>query len=106
MKYIQKAPITSFRGVLEFNKNIWRPLLKFSKKDILEYANFNKLNWVYDSTNENLNYLRNKIRIEEIPKIKNKTPHLISELFQKKDQALKLFKIAETTKESFILLLI
>lgn len=98
MKHIQNAPITSFRGVLEFNKNIWRPFLKCRKNEILEYANINKLNWVDDSTNDEKNYLRNKIRIEDIPKLKINNPNLITELFQKKDHILKLFKIAELTK--------
>lgn len=98
MKYIQNAPLTSYRGVLELNKNIWRPLLKFSKNEILEFAIKNNLNWIEDTTNDDKNYLRNKIRIEDIPKLKINNPKLITELFQKKDQILRLFEIAEFTK--------
>lgn len=39
-----------------------RPLLDFSKSDLIKYLQTNKIRWVEDETNEDEKYLRNKIR--------------------------------------------
>ncbi len=43
-------------------KQILRPLLGVTKKEILEYAKANSLEWREDSTNQDTKYLRNRIR--------------------------------------------
>lgn len=48
---------------------IIRPLLETSKKDILDYAVANKLEWREDSTNTDTSYLRNYVRHELVPKL-------------------------------------
>ena len=102
MKYKQNAPITSFRGILEIDGSKWRPLLDFKKSDIKKYAIKNNLNWVDDSTNLDMSYLRNSVRQDEIPNIKKENPRLNDELFQKKREADKLFKEASEIKQSYI----
>ena len=102
MKNVQNAPLTSFRGILEYNKNIWRPLLEYKKLDILKYAKENKLNWIEDSTNSEKKYFRNKVRIEEIPKLKREKKKLIEELFKKKKTADNLFKKTDKIKLEFL----
>lgn len=47
---------------LSSNDRIYRPLLNYSKKEILDYAIRNKLKWREDSTNNNTDYLRNHLR--------------------------------------------
>ncbi len=39
-----------------------RPMLRFYKADLLDYAIYHNLQWVEDSTNESMAYLRNRIR--------------------------------------------
>ena len=58
-------------GIPEINNNIVRPLLPFSRDEILHYAQSNKLKWREDSSNESTKYLRNKLRLEVIPKLKD-----------------------------------
>ena len=58
-------------GIPEINDNIVRPLLPFSRDEILHYAQSNKLKWREDSSNESTKYLRNKLRLEVIPKLKD-----------------------------------
>ncbi len=58
-------------GIPEINDNIVRPLLSFSRDEILHYAQSNKLKWREDSSNESTKYLRNKFRLEVIPKLKD-----------------------------------
>ena len=46
-----------------------RPLLDWSKKDIISYAKQKKLLWREDSTNRDTDYLRNYLRHKIIPKL-------------------------------------
>lgn len=46
-----------------------RPLLNIDKKEILNYLNNNKIEYLIDHTNESDNYLRNRIRKYVIPAI-------------------------------------
>ncbi len=50
---------------------IIRPLLKYKKSDLLNYAIQRKLKWHEDETNSLLLYTRNKIRLDLIPKLQN-----------------------------------
>jgi tRNA(Ile)-lysidine synthase len=50
---------------------IIRPLLKFKKVDLLNYAKQRNLKWHEDETNSLLLYTRNKIRLDLIPKLQN-----------------------------------
>ena len=49
---------------------IIRPLLSFTKKEILEYCKTNNLDFVEDSTNFKEEFLRNRVRINIMPKFK------------------------------------
>ena len=44
-----------------------RPLLEYSKKDILQYLKKHKLDYLTDSTNQEKNFLRNRIRLDLMP---------------------------------------
>jgi tRNA(Ile)-lysidine synthase len=50
-----------------YNVDIFRPFLKFTRKDIERYASSMHLTWHEDSSNQTDNYLRNKIRHNIIP---------------------------------------
>ncbi|MBE9490264.1 MAG: tRNA lysidine(34) synthetase TilS [Bacteroidetes bacterium] len=64
-------------GIPEINENIVRPLLPFSREDIQQYAKVSKLKWREDSSNISTKYLRNKLRLEVIPKLKEINPQLL-----------------------------
>lgn len=102
MKHKQKAPITSFRGILESSNNIWRPLLDIKKNEILKYAQSYNIKWVEDSTNSDMKFLRNKIRIQDVPKIKKENPLLIKELLKLKKIADLLFIKTSSVKQKLI----
>ena len=61
-------------GIKQINNTILRPLLSFTKDDIVNYAKKNKLTWREDKSNSENKYLRNKIRNIIIPKIKSADP--------------------------------
>ena len=58
-----------------------RPLIRQSKSDISDYINARGLDYVTDSSNKNLNYLRNRIREELIPELESSyNPRIIDTL--------------------------
>lgn len=65
-------------GIPAVNGNVVRPLLPFSREEIEEFAGENDLEWIEDSSNEETKYLRNKIRHEVIPGLKDLNPTLIN----------------------------
>ncbi len=64
-------------GIPEKSNHILRPLLPFSKKEIISYATEQGLNWREDLSNQDSKYLRNKIRTEMIPLLLDINPSFI-----------------------------
>ncbi|UQD56721.1 tRNA lysidine(34) synthetase TilS [Flavobacterium sp. K5-23] len=69
-------------GIPEQNDKIIRPLLPFSRYDIANYAEENNIEWREDSSNASDKYLRNKIRHDLVPLLKELNPQFIDS-FQK-----------------------
>ncbi|TXD84199.1 tRNA lysidine(34) synthetase TilS [Subsaximicrobium wynnwilliamsii] len=63
-------------GIPEVNGNIVRPLLPFSREALEHYAHEHKIRWQEDSSNATNKYLRNKLRHEVIPILKDINPEL------------------------------
>jgi len=61
--------IAGLHGIASVQKNLIRPLLSFSRKEIEEYASAQKLKWREDSSNASDKYERNKIRHHLIPEL-------------------------------------
>lgn len=61
-------------GMQLFNGKIFRPLLEFTKDDLLSYAKENNINWREDYTNKTDDYTRNKIRHHILPVLKEIHP--------------------------------
>lgn len=64
-------------GIPEINEIIVRPLLSFSREDIEAYAKTKNLKWREDASNASNKYLRNKLRLEVIPKLKETNPQFL-----------------------------
>ena len=73
--------IDGLTGITESTKLV-RPLLNFTKKEVLNYAKQNKLKWNEDKSNLKNDYLRNSIRNLVIPEWKKIIPDL-EKYFQK-----------------------
>ncbi|WP_264523150.1 tRNA lysidine(34) synthetase TilS [Flavobacterium sp. N502536] len=69
-------------GIPEENDRIIRPLLPFSRTEILDYAQQNNIQWREDSSNASNKYLRNKIRHDLVPILKEINPNFLN-AFQK-----------------------
>lgn len=61
-------------GIPEVNGKTIRPLLVFSQEEILQYTETENIAWREDSSNAASKYLRNKIRHEIVPKLKELHP--------------------------------
>ncbi len=61
---------------------ILRPLIQYSKDQILEYAKANNISWREDSTNLDLKYARNYIRQTLIPKLSESNKKDLTEIIR------------------------
>jgi tRNA(Ile)-lysidine synthase len=72
----------SWEGMTFFKNNIIRPLLNYSKKELIAYAKENKIEWREDSSNEKSDYQRNFIRNNIIPELEKQFPGAENNLLQ------------------------
>ncbi|KAF2518782.1 tRNA lysidine(34) synthetase TilS [Flavobacterium salilacus subsp. salilacus] len=81
INFIRGTGIDGLTGIPEQNEKIVRPLLPFSREEILAYANEHHIVWREDSSNASDKYLRNKLRHDVIPVLRSLNPSL-SDSFQ------------------------
>ena len=79
-------------GIPVINDKLVRPLLLFSREAIETYAKDNNLKWREDSSNISTKYLRNKLRHDVIPILKEINPQLLQN-FNKTQAYLKNSKL-------------
>ncbi|MGB0402482.1 MAG: tRNA lysidine(34) synthetase TilS [Salibacteraceae bacterium] len=77
---IRGTGLKGTHGILSVKESLIRPFLLFNQEEIKEYAESQKLNWRDDSSNLSTKYLRNKLRHEVIPKLKEINPNIESKL--------------------------
>lgn len=76
LNLIRGTGIKGLRGIQPRNGNIIRPLLSVCRNDIIEYLKWRGESYVTDSTNLTIDYTRNKIRLELIPKMSEINPSI------------------------------
>ena len=79
---IRGTGLEGFTGIPAQNEKIIRPFLIFSRNEIEDYAHLNAIEWREDSSNASDKYLRNSIRHNLVPTLKELNPDFISS-FQK-----------------------
>lgn len=75
-------------GIPEINGNILRPLIPFSRNEIIDFAKENHIDWREDQSNASTKYIRNKIRHQVVPILKEINPSVL-ETFAKTTNHLK-----------------
>lgn len=80
LRLLSSGRILDLGGIAQARDYIRRPLLNSKKLDLLRYTQENKITWREDSSNEEANYTRNKIRLELIPLLKEIDPRYESAL--------------------------
>ncbi len=77
INFTRGTGLEGLTGIPEINANFVRPLLPFSRQDIMQYAQQNNIAWAEDKSNRSTKYLRNKLRHELIPVLKAINPSLL-----------------------------
>ena len=77
-RFMRGTGLNGLKGIPAWNEvrgiHFYRPLLEFSKKQLREYAEINKLKWVEDESNKDVSISRNFIRNNLMPEIKERWP--------------------------------
>ncbi len=77
INFTRGTGLNGLTGIPEINGNIARPLLPFSRETIEAYAKSENIAWREDSSNSSRKYLRNKLRHEVIPILKEINPNVL-----------------------------
>jgi tRNA(Ile)-lysidine synthase len=80
MRFFQGSGPAGLRGMIPVRDYYYRPLLKADKKWLLDYLKSQSKDFVVDRTNSQTDYLRNRLRHEVIPLIREVFPGLDSSL--------------------------
>ncbi len=71
---LRGSGLKGLSGMQPASDRILRPLLPFTRKEILDFAVENKIIWREDATNQTLDYLRNKIRHQVVSVLEEINP--------------------------------
>lgn len=74
LNLIRGTGINGLKGIAPKNGNVVRPLLQESRENILDYLQHLNQDYVTDSTNLQDEYMRNKIRLNLLPLMKELNP--------------------------------
>lgn len=78
--------IDGFSGMLQMlplsKGTIIKPLLDYSKQDLMDYAKQHGLSWVDDESNDNIAFSRNYMRHAVLPSLQKKWPHIAKNMSQ------------------------
>ncbi|GAB4162183.1 MAG: tRNA lysidine(34) synthetase TilS [Winogradskyella sp.] len=77
INFTRGTGLNGLTGIPALNDNIARPLLPFSREMIEDYAKSEKIKWREDGSNSSRKYLRNKLRHEVVPILKEINPQLL-----------------------------
>jgi tRNA(Ile)-lysidine synthase len=82
LNLIRGTGIAGLTGIRSQSGSVVRPLLCVSKEDILKYAASENLPYIIDSSNEQDEFTRNKIRHQLLPLLQSMNPGLDSSLLR------------------------
>lgn len=107
MNLMRQSGIMGLAGIPVKRGDYVRPFLHLSKEELIDYAVKNDVKWREDRSNQSVEYLRNKWRLEFIPEMENAHPDvkksalILVEAFQRTQLCLekKIFPIASKIKE-------
>ena len=77
INFLRGTGLNGLTGIPKVQGKYVRPLLNFSREEILNYAKNNAIKWREDSSNSSRKYLRNKLRHEVVPILKDINPELL-----------------------------
>ncbi len=106
MRFIKGSSLKGYAGIAEKTKelgyNIYRPLLSLSKEEIESYAGKENLKYFVDSSNNEDDYTRNRIRKYIVPLMLKENPSLYQAVGLYSDTLFETSKMLEEQINNFI----
>ncbi len=73
--------LMALSGMQVMHKKTWRPLLHRQRRELLSFAEDQKLSWCEDSSNDSLDYTRNRLRKQILPELAQLFPGVADNLW-------------------------
>jgi tRNA(Ile)-lysidine synthase len=99
---IRGTGIKGLTGIQPRTGYLVRPLLCVSKKEILQYAKTENLPFITDSSNEQTDWMRNKIRLQVIPLLETINPSVREAIVQTIENLNEVTKVYDSEIEKAI----
>lgn len=104
MRIIRGSGLRGLRAIPPVRENFIRPLIECTRSEIESYCMRREISYFYDSTNKEPRYLRNKIRHQLIPLLKDEyNPAIEKSLLQLQDITSTEIEILEGISEHYYL---
>jgi tRNA(Ile)-lysidine synthase len=85
MRFFRGSGPKGLSGIPPVRGNVIRPLIETERKDIEEFLDYQKSDYIIDSSNLKKDYLRNRLRLTFIPEIKKINPHIAQTVLRTMD---------------------
>lgn len=102
MNFFRGTGLHGLTGIPAVNGHIKRPLLPFTKQELLEYATEQGLQFREDSSNQSLKYTRNFFRNEIIPAIEKVYPQVKTNLTDNINRFLEIEQLYKLSTQTII----
>ncbi|MCX7796631.1 MAG: tRNA lysidine(34) synthetase TilS [bacterium] len=102
MRIIRGTSIKGLRGIPIKNRNIIRPLMCVWRQEILDFCRENSISYVIDSSNLSIDFTRNKIRLELLPKLTEYNPRVKESILRIAIQAEELDQFLSYLESNFL----
>ena len=102
INFTRGTGLEGLKGIPEVNGQLVRPLLPFSNEAIAAYAKTNNITWRDDSSNATTKYVRNKLRHQVVPLLKEINPSLLQSFQNTLSNLSDTTDIVEDSKNAFL----
>jgi len=102
INFTRGTGLEGLTGIPEINEKFIRPLLPFHREAIEIFAKENHIKWRDDSSNASTKYLRNKLRHEVIPILKDINPNLLQNFETTQSNLKESQDIVEESVDAFL----
>jgi tRNA(Ile)-lysidine synthase len=80
MNQLRGTGLSGMKGIPPIREPFARPLMDFSKKELIHFAQKNGIFWMEDESNNDTRFLRNSIRHRLIPILEEIQPHAVDSI--------------------------
>lgn len=102
LRAIRGAGVQGLGAMREWNNFIWRPLLPYTKEELIQFLQSLNEEWIEDQSNKESTFTRNFIRNEIFPPLQQKCPEMIENFTQSATFCAEAAEYLQTEAASFI----